>query len=280
MSIPAFGWALEQGRHHGLTTAERMVLIYLADKANGQRFCWPGQELIAAFTGLTTRSVRVCADRLERLGLIRQEWRGKVREYHVLRPVDGEEDNPHRKAVPVNNSPSSEAASHKHRKHVPTNGSDTGNPRHSHRKSTHKTPELSSDYPLREPRREPKTREEAREGSVGFSSRVEASKAEPGQPDPEREPTPAEIEAQRREHAEAMAELPPEMAAAIGGLGAALSGRAYEPGRPPLRSPADQEAALAPQRPRAAYASGDTLLALRRLSGIRSPAPALMRAAE
>jgi hypothetical protein len=77
-----------------------------------------------------------------------------------------------------------------------------------------------------------------------------------------------------------MAELPPEMAAAIGGLGAALSGRAYETGRPPQRSPAEQEAALAARRPRPAYVTGDALLMLRRLSGIPSPAPALRRAAE
>lgn len=90
MSVPAFAWALEQGRSHRLSASDRIVLIYLADKANGARVCWPGQETIAEWTGLTSRTVRAALGRLAKTGLIRLEERpGKVTSYHIQR-----EDNP------------------------------------------------------------------------------------------------------------------------------------------------------------------------------------------
>ena len=87
MSVPAFAWALEQGRSLSLRPADRLVLIYLADMANGARVCWPGQPLIAEYTGLKTNTVRAAINRLAALQLIRVDGTpGKLTRYHILRP--------------------------------------------------------------------------------------------------------------------------------------------------------------------------------------------------
>jgi len=92
MSIPAFAWAFERGAALNLLAADRLVLIYLADKANGERVCWPGQETIVRFTGLALRTVRASLQRLEKAHLIRAEARGGcVTRYHIMRdtPANG-----------------------------------------------------------------------------------------------------------------------------------------------------------------------------------------------
>jgi hypothetical protein len=89
MSVPAFAWAIEQGRERGLSPAERLVLIYLADKANGIRICWPGQETIAEWTGLALRTVRTVVRALAKTELIRLEERpGRATVYHIAREDD------------------------------------------------------------------------------------------------------------------------------------------------------------------------------------------------
>lgn len=90
MSAPAFVWALERGHDLRLPTSARMVLIYLADKANGHREAWPCQETIADWTGLKERAVRLATRTLEQAGLIRCAYRGKLRLYYILRPANGE----------------------------------------------------------------------------------------------------------------------------------------------------------------------------------------------
>ena len=86
MSAPAFAWAMERGATLKLKPADRLVLLYLADMANGEKVCWPGQEKIVEFTGLALRTVRVSLQRLHGLQLIRAETRdGFVTRYHVLR---------------------------------------------------------------------------------------------------------------------------------------------------------------------------------------------------
>jgi hypothetical protein len=93
MSIPAFAWALEQGAALGLRTSDRLVLIYLADQANGAKVCWPGQPLIERYTGLKNNTVRAAINRLTVMQLIRAEMTpGKVTRYHILRadtPANG-----------------------------------------------------------------------------------------------------------------------------------------------------------------------------------------------
>jgi len=87
MSVPAFAWALERGRTLGLSPACRLVLIYLADMANGERVCWPGQETIADFTGLAVRTVRSAIHGLAELQLIRVDARsGFAARFTILRP--------------------------------------------------------------------------------------------------------------------------------------------------------------------------------------------------
>ena len=97
MSILGFAWALERGATLGLPLADRMVLIYLADKANGIGVCWPGQETIVRFTGLAIRTVRAAVRRLEGLRLISlEEAPGIATRYHInreLTPANGNGGN-------------------------------------------------------------------------------------------------------------------------------------------------------------------------------------------
>jgi hypothetical protein len=86
MSIPSFAWALERGRALGLSPAERLVLIYLADKANGERFCFPGQETIRGYTGLALNTIAAVIRKLVERKLIRLDQSpGIVTKYHILR---------------------------------------------------------------------------------------------------------------------------------------------------------------------------------------------------
>lgn len=87
MSAPAFAWALERGATLALRPSDRLVLLYLADMANGVKVCWPGQPLIERFTGLKNNTVRAAINRLAELQLIRVEGTpGKLTRYHILRP--------------------------------------------------------------------------------------------------------------------------------------------------------------------------------------------------
>jgi Helix-turn-helix domain len=113
MSIPAFAWALEQGRARKLPTSERMLLVVIADRGNGHRACSAGQECLANDTGLKERQVRISLRALEAHGLIRIEKAGKSRLYHVLRPLNGEDHTPahtaamtpaHTAAIPAQNA--------------------------------------------------------------------------------------------------------------------------------------------------------------------------------
>lgn len=86
MSIPAFGWALEQGAKLKLRPSDRLLLLFLADQANGELVCWTGQPAIEHFTGLATNTVRAAVQRLSNMQLIRVESvPGKVTKYHILR---------------------------------------------------------------------------------------------------------------------------------------------------------------------------------------------------
>jgi hypothetical protein len=104
----------------------------------------------------------------------------------------------------------------------------------------------------------------------------EASKPEPAEPAPEREPTIAEIEQRRREHAEAMAAMPGQLAAVLGGLGAAMRGVAYAPGRSSNLSRDEQADVAAPRlKVRPAPLSREQLAMVRQRAGmIRQPAMA------
>jgi Helix-turn-helix domain len=88
MSAPAFAWALERGAALGLTPSERLVLIYLADMANGERVCWPGQPRIVRYTGLAPNTVIATLKKLGEKQLIRAETSpGRVTHYLILREL-------------------------------------------------------------------------------------------------------------------------------------------------------------------------------------------------
>jgi len=143
MSIPAFAWAMEQGRRLKLSVAERMLLLTLADHANGKTgLCCPGQETLADDTGLTSRHIRDLTQGLEERGLISVQKIGRTCHYKLVR-ANGADPEPaeHRKPVPVSAAtpePSSSIEqddSPKYRKSVPPSEGDTGNPRTEYRNS-------------------------------------------------------------------------------------------------------------------------------------------------
>lgn len=92
MSCLLMVWALRQ---RGLSASERVVLIYLADKANGSLFCWPSIETICEATELSDKTVRRAVRRLAELRLIRIEARRRhTHHYHILRPTNGLDGDP------------------------------------------------------------------------------------------------------------------------------------------------------------------------------------------
>lgn len=94
MSCPDILWALEQGRERRLSASARMVLIALADRANGARLCWPSLPTIAVDTGLSVRQAQTVTHKLEALGLVRRELRGRSMHYYILRPFPGQASEP------------------------------------------------------------------------------------------------------------------------------------------------------------------------------------------
>lgn len=71
MSYKATNWAYEMK----LTSPMKPVLVALADMADEQASCFPGQEKIAAMTGLSVATVRRALVKLEGLGLISRQRR-------------------------------------------------------------------------------------------------------------------------------------------------------------------------------------------------------------
>ena len=57
----------------GISFAEKLVLLKLADMANDEGVCWPSNATIAAQCGLDARSVRRIVARLEGLGLVKRQ---------------------------------------------------------------------------------------------------------------------------------------------------------------------------------------------------------------
>lgn len=90
MRCPHVVWALRQ---RGLSASERVTLIYLADRANGAKVCWPTIEEIAEAVELSPRTIHTAVHRLHDLGLIRIKPRFKQsHNYLILRPDDDLQD--------------------------------------------------------------------------------------------------------------------------------------------------------------------------------------------
>jgi Helix-turn-helix domain len=88
MSSPNTAWAIDTGRKLRLPTADRLVLIVLAERANGHLFCWPSETTISGDTGLSERQVRRSVHALRDGGLIGiRERHGSSSLYTVIRPA-------------------------------------------------------------------------------------------------------------------------------------------------------------------------------------------------
>lgn len=88
MSAPHFAWAFEVGIKYDLPTSARMVLIALAERANGVRECWPSLPRISKDTGLSERSAHTWVHFLanHEPALVRMQQRGREMHYFILRP--------------------------------------------------------------------------------------------------------------------------------------------------------------------------------------------------
>lgn len=71
MSVKASTWAWAQN----LPATEKLVLLALADHADDDGVCWPGQEKLAKKTGLVRKSIYSCTKSLEAKGLLEIEAR-------------------------------------------------------------------------------------------------------------------------------------------------------------------------------------------------------------
>ncbi len=72
MSVKLIGLVLGTG----LPTSEKLLLLVLADAASEEGICWPRQEILAARSSLSDRSVRRILDDLRSRGLVSWEQRG------------------------------------------------------------------------------------------------------------------------------------------------------------------------------------------------------------
>lgn len=262
MSCPHVVWALRQ---RGLTAAERVVLIYLADRANGALFCWPSVSTIVQAVELSTRTVQNAIHRLADLSMIRIEARHRRTHcYHILRPpdasgpmtpdeVNGTKHNLtpkviHRQQPPVSakSAPNQPEVSAKSADEKPAPAILTG-------KNRHKVQILPANPAPYLPKKE-----SPKKSAQGFSdSRLEGSKPAKA----ERQPTVAEIEAERRAYAADLDKLPPPLADALGKLGGKIGKIAYAPGRSPRLTVAEQIVA-ATSRPAKACPIPAELLAM------------------
>jgi uncharacterized phage protein (TIGR02220 family) len=66
MSIHAMNWAWG----HTLPPTEKLVLLAIADRANDDGICWPGQASLAKKVGVTDRTIRTACLSLQERGLL------------------------------------------------------------------------------------------------------------------------------------------------------------------------------------------------------------------
>lgn len=179
MSIEAMNWAFNAPVQ---PSGAKFVLVVLADHADKAGYCYPGQELIAAKTGQTGRSVRAHLARLEADGWIartKRRARGKQTSdgYNLNLEATGSSpgapvDNP---APPENSSARNEASQPE--KNVVSGG----------KKCRSQPEEFSAEPSVNQ--KEPKTR--AREGCAGDCAPARAeNEVDGGSPCAAAPPTP------------------------------------------------------------------------------------------
>lgn len=85
MSNAAIKWAYDQPI---MPAGAKFILVTLADVANGDGYCYPGQEKLSALTGQSERAVRKHLEDLEAAGLLRRghryDRRGKRTSDHFV----------------------------------------------------------------------------------------------------------------------------------------------------------------------------------------------------
>lgn len=257
MSAPAFAWALERGAALKLPPSERLVLIYLADMANGEKICWPGQTRIARYTGLALRTVISVLKKLADRQLIRVETSaGRVSRYHILRT-----DTPANSAVvhepthanrPVVTPANGAVVGHR----TPANGG--GEPL----QTVQSTPANGADDPSSTQEEDPK-----RQVSEVFQDREEGKQAGSRlQPDATTGCDPLDLPAD-----------PGKIAAAIEELKRDLRMRAYPPRAAVLNRQEQIDATATPQA-RPAPLTPAHLAAMRQRAGYGRPVPTISRA--
>lgn len=176
MSCPAFAWALERGATLKLLASDRLVLIYLADMANGEMVCWPSQETIVRWTGLALRTVREALHRLDARQLIRVESSaGCLPKYHILRPITPANGSGVTGVDPGRMSPTTPANGNgEPRQNVPTYPGKSGT---EPRQMVPKTPADRIPDPSTTQERDPRARAPAREGRQDFQIREAGKQA-------------------------------------------------------------------------------------------------------
>jgi hypothetical protein len=240
MSVPYIAWAFQQ---RDLTAAQKLVLISLCDRANGERVCFPSFPKIASDCELSLRAVagavrHLCdvrrliakvTDKQERAAILSQcgARPGTLSNvYRILRPADGANGYDHTPAksarVPQEDSPtpakSARPTSAKYaRVEAQTPAPDARIPL----QNIPKTPAKYAPEPSKEPTTEP-LRAQAREegGRIKNSGKQEgdASPTTPPQPEPSGSDDPADRPAD-----------PGHVAAVLAALKRDLRMRAYPP---------------------------------------------------
>jgi hypothetical protein len=84
MSAPMMSAAL---RTPGLAPSERLVYVYLCDRANGEMVCWPTADTIAADLELSRRAVLGGITKLRRMSLIETQMRYKQSSIYRILPT-------------------------------------------------------------------------------------------------------------------------------------------------------------------------------------------------
>jgi hypothetical protein len=134
VSVRASTWAWEQGRERGLGQGQLLTLLKIADHADNDGVCWPGEKHLAEYTGQGETTVRGHLKKLTVAGLLHRErqtaekGRGRARDHiflHLDQPAD-----------PAGEKPDDQPAGH---------DLSTGSSQHSSNKGTVKEPSEASD---------------------------------------------------------------------------------------------------------------------------------------
>jgi len=104
MSIKAMNWAWEQNCK---SAGQKLVLLALADHANDNGVCWPGQSGLAAKVGMSVRGVRNAIAWLVKSDIIVSERQvdesgmAKGNRYTLKLPVDRQSEQKNCRKLPV-----------------------------------------------------------------------------------------------------------------------------------------------------------------------------------